>query len=144
MDKTFDDLFNEFLKRNKEIIGDDTTSTFKNEAKKLIDMIKNFESVGDELDKKMDLTLGKPDRIETYSDGILFFENRVWHTPNGDIVKVIILDNPNNLKEPEKSLQEQLDEAIANEEYEKAAQIRDLMNPPKKIGRPKKSEKKVD
>ena len=144
MDKTFDDLFNEFLKRNKEIIGDDTMSTFKNEAKKLIDMIKNFESVGDELDKKIDLTLGKPDRIETYSDGIFFFENRVWHTPNGDIVKVIILDNPNNLKEPEKSLQEQLDEAIANEEYEKAAQIRDLMNPPKKIGRPKKSEKKVD
>ena len=45
MDKTFDDLFNEFLKRNKEIIGDDTTSTFKNEAKKLIDMIKNFEEL---------------------------------------------------------------------------------------------------
>jgi excinuclease UvrABC helicase subunit UvrB len=107
-------------------------------------MIKNFESVGDELDKKMELTLGKPDRIETYSDGIFFFENRVWHTPNGDIVKLIVSDNPNNLKEPEKSLQEQLDEAIANEEYEKAAQIRDLMNPPKKIGRPKKSEKKVD
>jgi hypothetical protein len=144
MDKTFDDLFNEFLKRNKEIIGDNTTSTFKNEAKKLIDMIKNFESVGDELDKKMELTLGKPDRIETYSDGIFFFENRVWHTPNGDIVKLIVSDNPNNLKEPEKSLQEQLDEAIANEEYEKAAQIRDLMNPPKKIGRPKKSEKIVD
>ena len=33
MDKTFDDLFNEFLKRNKETMGGDPISAFKNEAK---------------------------------------------------------------------------------------------------------------
>ena len=36
-----------------------------------------------------------------------------------------------------------MDEAVANEEYEKAANIRDLINPPKKIGRPKKTKKIV-
>jgi excinuclease UvrABC helicase subunit UvrB len=147
MDKTFDDLFDDFLKRGKKPLDDDLFSVFKNEAKKLIDLIKNFETnddISSNLEKKIDLSLGKPDIIEKYSDGFFFFEKRVWHTSNGDIVKVIASDNPNNLKGPEKSLQEQLDEAIANEEYEKAAQIRDLMNPPKKKGRPKKSEKKVD
>ena len=155
MDKTFDDLFNEFLKRNKETMGGDPMSAFKNEAKKLIDMIKNFESVddvGDELDKKMDFTLGKPDSVETYSDGIFFFEKRIWHTPNGDIIKVIASDNPNKIKtqETEKSLEEQLKYAISEENYEKAAEIRDkikmLESKPNESSKQKtkKSRKKSD
>lgn len=155
MDKTFDDLFNEFLKRNKETMGGDPMSAFKNEAKKLIDMIKNFESVddvGDELEKKMDVTLGKPDRIETYLDGIFFFEKRIWYTPNGEIVKITASDNPNKIKpqETEKSLEEQLKYAISEENYEKAAEIRDKIKmleakPDKASGQKiKKSKKKSD
>ena len=97
------------------------------------------------LEKQMDTTLGKPDRIETFSDGHLFFEKKIWSTPSGDIVKVIVSDRPFETNIPTtvkiKSLQEQLDEAIANEDYLKAAEIRDLINPPKKK---RASRKKTD
>ena len=79
--------------------------------------------------------------------------------PQGDLVKLIASDDPEmekkvkenmnrtKAKRPtkvkaEKPLDVQLEEALKNEDYEKAAQIRDLINPPKKKrGRPKKSEK---
>jgi protein-arginine kinase activator protein McsA len=64
----------------------------------------------------------------------MFFEKRIWHTKNGDFVKVIITDEP-TLKTPllpEKSLQEKLDEAVKNEEFEKAAILRDLIKKEKK------------
>ena len=156
MDKSFDDLFNEFFgKKNKS--SEDRFSKMRDEAKKIIEMLGNFRginnSIDEDIERMMDQNLGEPDEVINFQDGDLFFEKRIWHTPTGDFVKVIVTDKPLSKEKPvvkkskkvvEKPLQQQLDEAIANEDYEKAAQIRDLMNPPKKRGRPKKSEKKVD
>lgn len=155
MNNNFDDLFNEFFRRKKNIIDPfNEMNRMQDEVRKMMDMLMNFQSIpniDENLEKQMDFSLGEPHKIETYSDGVVFYEKRIWHTPNGDIVKLVVSDRPFNnapKEKPavkEKSLQEQLDEALANEDYLKAAEIRDKMNPPKKkIGRPRKSEKKSD
>jgi TusA-related sulfurtransferase len=148
MDKTFDDLFNEFFNRRTPFNPQNNADRMREDIKKMMDMLNNFDSSNDideALEKQMDTTLGKPDRIETFSDGHLFFEKKIWSTPSGDIVKVIVSDRPFATNIPTtvkiKSLQEQLDEAIANEDYLKAAEIRDLINPPKKK---RASRKKTD
>jgi hypothetical protein len=161
MDKSFDDLFNEFFKNNSM---EDRFARMREEAKRMIDLLTNFKDLGDinvneDVEKVMDGELGEPDEIEYFQDGDMYFERRVWHMPHGDLVKLIASDDPEMEKKvkenmnqtkakrptkvkPEKPLDVQLEEALAKEDYEKAAQIRDLMNPPKKRGRPKKSEKK--
>jgi len=155
MSKNFDDLFNEFFRRRRGIINPlNEVNRMQDEVRKMMDMLMNFQSlpnIDEKLEKQMDDSLGEPDKIETYSDGVVFYEKRIWHTLNGDIVKLIVSDRPFNDTPKEKpvvkqkSLQEQLDEALANEDYLKAAELRDKLNPPKKKrGRPKKSEKKSD
>jgi protein-arginine kinase activator protein McsA len=44
----------------------------------------------------------------------------------------------------EKTLEIQLQEALEVEDFEKAAQLRDLINPPKRKGRPRKTENTND
>lgn len=152
MDKSFDDLFNEFFgKKNKGM--DDQFSKIREEARKIIEMLGNIHesngSIDENIEHMMDQNLGNPDEIINFQDGDLFFEKRIWHTPTGDLVKVIVTDKPfsNEKAKPtkkivEKPLQQQLDEAIATEDYEKAAKIRDLMNPPKKKAVQKNLKKK--
>lgn len=152
MAKEFNDLFDDFLNKGKKVrkgLGkslpksdepkdipkDDTRSdTLKNEAKRIIDMISNMHNllpmdnmINEQTEKMMDGSLGKPDKIEFYDEDGLFYERRTWHTPNGDIIKLIVTDDP-SLIQPrvvEKPLQQQLKEAVAEENYEKAAAIRD-------------------
>lgn len=133
--KTFDDLFNEFFKRNNIKPEDNLGDAIRDEAKKMIDMLSNFsqfqniDDLEDEIEKTID-SLGKPDKIEFFNEGEMFFERRTWHTPKGDLVKLIVSDDPSLINTPkfEKPLEEQLKEAVENEEYEKAAAIRDKMN----------------
>ncbi len=125
MDNRFDDLFNEFFKNNKK-------NSFDDIHKKMFDFLSNLntdDNLENLIDTNIGENLGKPDKIEFYNEGDMFFEKRIWHTKNGNFVKAIITDEP-TLKTPslpEKSLQEKLDEAVKNEEFEKAAIIRDLM-----------------
>jgi hypothetical protein len=144
MDKDFDDLFNDFFKKLND---DELSSDLKGEASKLIEMFKKIDlmarGIDETLENQMDSALGEPDKVENYIDGGLHFERRIWHTPTGDIVKLIINDAPNkpiDTSVDEKPLDVQLTEAIAKEDYEKAAKLRDLISPPKrKVGRPKKT-----
>lgn len=135
MSKTFDELFDDFFKKNNT--SDKMGDNIKDEAKKMIDMLTNYndvENIDEAVEKEIDATLGKPDKIEFYNEGELFIERRTWHTPNGELVKLIVSDDP-TLKvtpAPEKSLQEKLDEAVKAEEFEKAAAIRDEMKKSKK------------
>lgn len=133
----FDDKFDESFEKMQE------------EARKMIELLKKLETLGhinEDIEKQMDDTLGKPDLIQHYTEDGLYFEKRIWHIGTGDIVKIIMSDKPNFVnniieqpKTPEIPLQQQLKDAIANENFEEAARIRDLITPPKKkIGRPKK------
>ena len=158
MDKTFDELFEDFFNRkpkktkrkikSRENEFESLDEMIKRDIKKLIDSIdKNLEplnNASEEMEKLIDAELGNPDKIEFYNDGDMFFEKRIWHTPKGDLIKVIVRDEPKlyNPPTPKKSLQEQLNEAVANEEFEKAAAIRDEINKPKATRKPRLAEKK--
>lgn len=152
MDRIFDDLFNEFFKRNKINPEDRISDSLKGEAEKMIKMLQNFnelDNIDEAVEREMDKTLGKPDKIEFYTQDEMFFEKRIWHTPTGDVVKLIATDDPELLtpqikltpEKAEKSLTELMNEAIASEEYEKAAYIRDEINRGNKTKRIRKKTK---
>lgn len=138
MGKTFNELFDDFFKRNNINPDDKIDETTKNELKKIIDMLNTsseLPNITGEEEAMFDETLGRPDKIECYNDGNLFFEKRTWYTPKGQLVKLIVTDEPTMKLEPpkRKTLEEKLGIAVENEEFEKAAAIRDLIKKEKKI-----------
>lgn len=138
MDKTFDDLFNEFFKRNNIKPEDKLSDEVKNKVTEMLNMLTNFKdttSTTEEKEKEMDERLGKPDKVDYFNEGDVFFERRIWHTPNGDIQKLVFSKDPTLIlaPKPEKSLQQKLDAALEVEDFEQAALIRDEMKRSKKI-----------
>lgn len=132
MDKTFNELFDEFFQRNNIKPKDKIADSVKEDAKKIIDMLtstKNVDNINEEVEKQIDIELGKPDRIEFFNEGDVFFERRIWHAEKGDIIKLVVTDNPvSDIVTPVKqTLKEQLEKAVEAEEFEKAAAIRDLI-----------------
>jgi hypothetical protein len=138
MDNIFDDLFNEFFKNN-ESENKNFDEAKNDNIKKLMDMLNDFGHVSDyNSPTELDAKLGEPDKIERFEEDGFHFEKRTWNVYGGEIVCVAMLDIPLDEKPTkEKSLDEQLEEAIENEEYEIAANIRDLIKKEKK--RKKKS-----
>lgn len=144
MDKTFDELFDEFM--NPKPKPDMKVS---DRIQRIIDMmmmpeLSNFISkMGD----KMKEELGEPDETSSYTQNGVTYVKDIWYTEKGDIISTYILDSfdtPEVIVDltQELSIEEQLEKAVQEEDYEKAAKLRDLINPPKKKrGRPKKVEK---
>lgn len=129
MEKTFNELFDDFFKKNN-INPEDKISVPKEDAQRLIDILTNIkpsEAMDLEMEAEFDKTLGKPDKIEFYTENGFFFERRIWHTPQGDMFKLFVSDDPTLVMAPPepKSLESQLNEAVEDEDYEKAAIIRD-------------------
>jgi hypothetical protein len=128
MNKTFNELFDDFFKKNKINPSDRLKDSYKDEAKKMIELLSSFNTIpplDEEMEKELDVTLGIPDEIERYRHNGVLFERRIWHVEKGDVIKIIALQEG---EKPIKSLQEKLDDAIISEEYEIAAAIRDEMN----------------
>lgn len=137
MSKTFDELFNEFFKKNKVKPEQKIQDEFKNEAMDLLNMLTGNlanNNIDEDIEKHFDENLGKPDSIEFYNEGDVFFEKRTWYTDKGNLVKLIVSDEPNlpPQEEKERDLETELNNALENEEYEKAAIIRDLIKKRKK------------
>ena len=133
MDKTFDDLFNEFFKPLKED-GNNEMGNIKDETIKLMEMLKNLEDALDSINEfgevqdedMLNENLGEPDEKTYYEENGTYFEKCVWKTPEGELTKLTASPFPLDNQEPiEKTLEEQLEEAIANEDYETAAKLRD-------------------
>ena len=133
MDKSFNELFDEFFKKNNIDPNDKIDDAIKDDAIKMIDMLSKFrtldsvDNIDEAIEKEIDDSLGKPDKIEFYNEDDMFFEKRIWHTETGDVIKLIISDDPSLSKKPtkEKSLNQKLEDAVEKEDYEKAAAIRD-------------------
>jgi hypothetical protein len=154
MDKNFDDLFNEFFKRNSPF-GD--FKTWMNDAESIFKMFGHAlnDSFDESLEQELEKNLGKPDEVRYFTQNGMYFEKSIWHTQNGDMVKTVMSDDPSvfgdniefedeniSTKKKEKPLELQLEEALEREDYERAAEIRDLLNPPKRRrGRPKNLDK---
>jgi len=137
MDKSFNDLFDDFFKRNKIRPEDDMNESIREEIIKMIDMLSKFNSIEineefEGLESEIDKELGNPDKVEFYSEGELYIEKRIWYTPDGELVKLIVSDDPSLLSKPKKTLKEQLEEAVEAEDYERAASIRDEIKKSKK------------
>jgi hypothetical protein len=77
----------------------------------------------------IEANLGEPHKVDSYFDGIMFHEQHTWHTPFGDVIKHIISEEEFDSEIP---LEIQLEDALAEENYERAAEIRDLINSQKK------------
>jgi len=147
---TFDDLFNQFFggKRNKKNNEGKEPLDFnkaKDEnIKKLIEMISNMEEITDmETAGQIDEQLGEADRVEYYEEDGMYFEKKTWKVVGGEMVKVLMSDEPFDKyvpqnKQSELTLQEQLEEAVKNEEYEIAAKLRDA------IKKEEKKRKKIE
>lgn len=139
----FDDLFNDFFNRKKM-----ESNPLHEEIKKLIETIANFKKVEDEakLEKEIDKELGKPSQIEEHIEGGLLYKKLTWFTPFGHFVKIIVTDADEAEPQPkrptrrvkEKSLEEQLKEAVEAENYELAIELRDKI---KKENKPKRTRK---
>jgi len=142
MNKSFDDLFNEFFNRKKEV-SDDRFPKMRDEVKKMIQMLMNFEPIenfGDNLDDGVDTELGPPDEVIERKEGNLYVTYRIWNKPNGQIVRVMVRDSAGVSSEPEApvteiSLENRLKAAIETEDYEEAAKLRDQINSEKKEGK---------
>jgi excinuclease UvrABC helicase subunit UvrB len=133
MSKLFDDLFNDFFGRRKNIKKEDKEkpepennsiySSSSNDINRLIDMLSSNETI--------DEKLGEPTNVEYYEEDGMFFERKTWkNVYGGEIIKTAISDQPFNetSKIKTKSLQELLLDAVNNEDYEEAARLRDEIN----------------
>lgn len=146
MSDKFDDLFNEFLGDDLNKSNDNSKPTNLNDIDDTINNLikKMVNDVGDDLDisKYVNNNLGEPSEVRYYEEDGLYFTETTWETEIGLVKKTIVSDLPldgyeKNSTKIELSLEEQLEEALENEEYEKAAKLRDS------IKKQKKSKKKL-
>lgn len=138
----FNDLFNEFFGRGKKK-KDNSDDLMKNFMKNIND----FKPTEDDFDKINEL--GEPDKTEEFEEGGITFIRKTWFTEEGqfELVEGIMPVDPTELDgfkrnfnysnpfgnaeehiNEEKPLEEQLQEAIEAEDYEKAAELRDKIN----------------
>lgn len=125
-EKTFNELFDDFF-------NDEENKKLVNKIVDLTNLINKLSSSGkmDEEDiKQLDETLGLPDKIEYIEENGVYLEKRIWNTDLGELIEIIVTDKPNLPEPPEysinvKSLEEQLNEAVSEENYELAADLRD-------------------
>lgn len=135
--KNFDDLFNDFFKRKSSI------TPIHNEIKKIIDSLTNYKKT--ELDvnefgseeaiaNHLGVDLSNPTSTEEHVQDGMKFIKLTWDTPNGRFVKIVVtdvIDENDSLISPEsieKSLEEQLQDAVDNEDFELAIKLRDDIN----------------
>jgi excinuclease UvrABC helicase subunit UvrB len=142
MSNAFDDLFNEFFRR-KKTDRNEKISTIQDEIKKIIDTLMGVKIVqNDEMLMNMiQNNLGEPTRIEEFNNGKTHVKKLIWETPFGQFVKIIMDENDSEPKPKEKSLEEQLIEAVESENYELAIKLRDEIKANKKTKRTKKEKK---
>jgi hypothetical protein len=135
-DDELEDLFNDWERRMRDA---------KNKMRKEGDMdglfnMLNFNTRMEGLNdfSKLD-ELGEPDTIEEIEESGVKFIKKTWHTEDGDYVLMESVQSYNGsdieevlktmkngpFKKRELSLEEELEEAIEDEEYEKAAELRD-------------------
>lgn len=121
MNKNFNDLFDDFFNKKKQ----PTKPSAKIILTKLQEL-QDINKIDEDLEHEIELSLGTPDATELFNNDGVSFERKIWHTEDGDIVKIVLLDE--EIEERiHKSMDDQLKEAVENEDYEKAAIIRDLI-----------------
>ncbi len=121
MKKTFDDLFDDFIK------DDESDSPIKrSDIKKTIETIANFKKLnrGDISEEQLGVELGEPTTTEEYVENGLKYIRMIWKTPEGEFIKIVMTDILPEVI-PAKTLEDLLAEAVAVEDYPRAIKLRD-------------------
>lgn len=140
MGRSFDDLFNEFFGKKRNNVN-----SINDELRKIIDSLMSFKMTQNQMmEEAIQEELGEPDEIIDHIEGGMNFRKLVWNTPAGKFVKIVVTDvqdaEPIKPKKAvkEKSLEEQLKEAVEVENYELAIQLRDQIKKNKRANTRKK------
>lgn len=118
MKNTFDKLYNEFMKP----YGVQKISTSL--IQRVMDNIPFLEPNSREAVDYLFQILGEPNQVFYFEEDGLYYEQNVWKAEYGHIICNIPYDSP---PEGMYNLEEELKIALANEDYERAVEIRDLM-----------------
>ncbi len=80
--------------------------------------------------------LGEPDEIERFEEGGFTFEKKTWYKEKGDFVLVELIEEEHPLykrvrkplsKQGKQKLEERLQDAVDDENYELAGRLRDMI-----------------
>ena len=151
--KSFDDLFDEFF--NKKSVS----NPLHDEIKKIIDSLANFKTpekkesmnpfemdTEEKIAKYLGIDMSSPTSVEEVIEDRMKFTKLTWDTPRGKFVKVVVTDVVDgqgvvSTNKSSKSLEEQLQEAVDNEDYELAIKLRDKIKSIKELATEKEEKK---
>lgn len=151
--KSFDDLFDEFF--NKKSVS----NPLHDEIKKIIDSLANFKTpekkesmnpfemdTEEKIAKYLGIDMSSPTSVEEVIEDGMKFTKLTWDTPRGKFVKVVVTDVVDgqgvvSTNKSSKSLEEQLQEAVDNEDYELAIKLRDKIKSIKELATEKEEKK---
>lgn len=137
MMETFDELFDDFFggknKKPKKTRRKTKKNDIDSEISKIIDSLSNFKQVEEnDFDEDYDVDLGEPIKVQYFQTDGLYFKRSIWHVEKngekGELIKLEVSDTPFEDEKNDKSLEECLQDALDEENYEKAAEIRDKIN----------------
>lgn len=119
MKNTFDQLYDEFMAP----YGPQKISTSL--IQRVMDNMPFLEPSSEEAEDYLFDVLGKPSEIHYFERDGLYYQQNVWDAEHGKILCNIPYDSP---PEGMYNLDEELKIALEKEDYERAAEIRDLIN----------------
>lgn len=145
--KSFDELFNEFFNRIPK------PNSLHDEIMKIIESLATPKMSNHDSEEMIVKTLGidldKPTSVEEHIQDGMRFTKLIWDTPNGKFVKIVVTDVVDSdtalmsTGPKQKSLDEQLQEAVDNEDYELAIKLRDQIKAQsEQVEKPKRKTKK--
>lgn len=121
----FDSLFGD--KKEQYFYNGDKNMEIPNELKNVISKIQEMTDESftkEEIDDIFEQELGEPAEIIEYSEGNIDYTKKVWDNPEGRFVR-ILASVKDGIQYEDLSLDEKLKLAIQNEEYEKAAELKE-------------------
>lgn len=137
MGNKFDELFDDFFKNRNQ-------SPLDNEISKIIQALSSYKINEIDFEEQIDSDLGEPDDVIEGVDGDFHFKKMIWNTPKGQFIKIIVSDaEPMNddfmdfmdfedYEEVGVSLEDQLELAVQEENYDLAIKLRDEIKKNKK------------
>lgn len=127
--KIWVEIFDSLFGKNKDQFDFKINETPKipDEIKDVISKLQNMtdESFNnEEIDGIFKSEMGEPSQIIEYTEGNIDYTKKVWETKDGKIVR-IMATTKDGVKYEDLSLDEKLEMAIQNEDYEEAAKIKE-------------------
>ena len=113
-------FFDEFFKSN--FSSDDFIYKF----------MKSFDETLGEKPKKESITNKKPTKVETYEEDGYKYEKKTWEYGNTKMTEITMVNKPKEDEDDLKSLESKLTNAVENQEFELAIELRDKIKKLKK------------